>query len=115
MRTSSHLIVCAFAAACMASLAIITPVAAPAATSSAAVDIENFTFNPAELTVHVGSKVTFTNGDDIPHQVVANDGSFRSKALDSGDSFAMAFAKPGTYAYFCGLHPHMQGKVIVVP
>ncbi|MER8577524.1 cupredoxin family copper-binding protein [Mesorhizobium sp. M0622] len=79
------------------------------------VKIENFAFTPAVLTVKPGTVVTFQNDDDIPHLVVANDGSFRSKALDTGDTYALTFTKAGDYAYFCGLHPHMQGRITVAP
>lgn len=77
------------------------------------VSIENFTFMPAELTVAPGATVTWTNGDDIPHTVTASGKAFRSKPLDTGDRFSFTFAVPGEYAYFCSLHPHMTGKVIV--
>ncbi|MGO4173091.1 cupredoxin family copper-binding protein [Bosea sp. TAF32] len=79
------------------------------------VKIENFTFAPKALSVKVGTVVTFENDDDIPHLVVANDGSFRSKALDTGDSYAFTFTKSGEYPYFCALHPHMQGSITVTP
>jgi plastocyanin len=79
------------------------------------VGIDNFAFTPAELTVKPGTTVTFENHDDIPHLVVAVDGAYRSKALDTNDKFSIAFDKPGDYAYFCGLHPHMKGKIIVAP
>ena len=79
------------------------------------VKIENFAFTPKTLTVKVGTTVTFENDDDIPHLVVANDASFRSKALDTGDSYAFTFTKAGDFAYFCGLHPHMQGTISVAP
>jgi plastocyanin len=79
------------------------------------VGIANFTFTPAELTVTRGTTVVFNNDDDIPHLVVASDGSFRSKALDTGDSFSFNFAKAGEYGYFCALHPHMVGKIVVKP
>jgi plastocyanin len=81
----------------------------------AKVAIDNFAFTPAELTVKPGTTVTFENHDDIPHLVVAADGAYRSKALDTNDKFSIAFDKPGDYAYFCGLHPHMKGKIIVAP
>jgi plastocyanin len=81
----------------------------------AKVGIDNFAFTPAELTVKPGTTVTFENHDDIPHLVVAADGAYRSKALDTNDKFSMTFDKPGEYAYFCGLHPHMKGKIIVAP
>jgi len=88
---------------------------ASASAEEAKVTIDNFAFTPAELTVKPGTTVTFENHDDIPHLVVAVDGAYRSKALDTNDKFSIAFDKPGDYAYFCGLHPHMKGKIIVAP
>ena len=84
--------------------------AGPAAT---AVTIDNFTFSPMTLTVAAGTKVTWTNNDDIPHTVRAVDGSFHSPAMDSADSYSFTFTKPGVYSYFCSVHPKMVGKVIV--
>jgi plastocyanin len=75
--------------------------------------IDNFTFGPQDLTVAVGTTVKWVNHDDIPHNVTNKDKVFRSKALDTDDSFSFTFANAGTFDYFCGLHPHMQGKVIV--
>ncbi len=80
---------------------------------SPTVRIDNFTFTPAEITVAPGTTVAWTNGDDIPHTVVAVKKAFKSKVLDTEHSFSFTFTSPGTYAYFCSLHPHMQGKVIV--
>jgi plastocyanin len=76
------------------------------------VTIDNFTFTPAELKVKVGDTVTWTNHDDIPHTVVSA-GKFRSKALDSDNSFSFTFTQAGDYKYFCGLHPHMTGMIKV--
>ena len=82
----------------------------------AAVKIDNFTFAPGTLTVPAGTTVTWTNDDDIPHLVVANDTkTFRSPALDTNDTYSFTFTTPGTYAYFCALHPHMQGTIVVTP
>ena len=75
------------------------------------VTIDNFTFTPPELTVAVGTTVKWVNHDDIPHLVVNK--AFRSKALDTDDSFSYTFASAGTFDYFCALHPQMVGKVIV--
>ena len=86
---------------------------AVAAEEPNAVTIDNFTFTPPELTVAVGTTVKWLNRDDIPHTVVETNKTFRSKALDTDDSYSFTFASAGTYDYFCGLHPHMQGKVIV--
>jgi plastocyanin len=77
------------------------------------VTIDNFTFGPKELTVVVGTTVKWVNHDDIPHTVVEKNTTFRSKALDTDDSYSFTFASAGTFDYFCGLHPHMVGKVIV--
>lgn len=81
----------------------------------AVITIDNFTFGPANLTVPAGTTVTWSNHDDIPHSVVATEKAFRSAALDTNESFTFTFKTAGTFAYFCGLHPHMTGKVIVTP
>jgi plastocyanin len=83
------------------------------APSTAAVSIGNFTFKAPVVTVRPGTTVTWTNGDDIPHTVVSRDGAFKSKVLDTGDRFSFTFAKPGRFGYFCSLHPHMTGMIIV--
>ena len=77
------------------------------------ITIDNFTFSPKELTVAVGTTVKWVNHDDIPHTVVEKKTTFRSKALDTDDSYSFTFASAGTFDYFCGLHPHMVGQVIV--
>ncbi|MBV1795876.1 cupredoxin family copper-binding protein [Siccirubricoccus sp. G192] len=81
----------------------------------AAVTIDNFTFAPPVITVAAGTRVVWTNRDDIPHTVVGTGDprSLRSPPLDTDDRFAFTFAAPGTYRYFCSLHPHMQGTVVV--
>jgi plastocyanin len=76
------------------------------------VTIDNFTFAPAQLTVKVGTTVTWTNHDDIPHTIVSA-GKFRSKTLDTDDSFSFTFTAAGDYTYFCSLHPHMTGMIKV--
>jgi plastocyanin len=79
------------------------------------VTIDNFAFTPAELTVNAGTTVTWLNRDDIPHTVTdaADQRAFKSAPLDTGDSFSHQFATPGTYHYFCSLHAHMQGTIVV--
>lgn len=79
------------------------------------VTIDNFTFRPQILKVRAGTAVTFINHDDIPHSVVSETGRFRSRALDTDQTFTFSFAKPGEFAYFCGLHPHMKGEIVVAP
>ena len=85
--------------------------AAPAAV--VAVQIDNFTFKAPSLTVKPGTTVTWINRDDIPHTVVSKDGVFKSKVLDTGDQFSFTFAKPGQFGYYCSLHPHMTGTIVV--
>jgi len=77
------------------------------------VKIDNLSFGPATLTVSAGTTVTWTNGDDIPHTVVSTESAFKSKAVDTDEKFSYTFAKPGTYSYFCSIHPKMTGKVVV--
>jgi plastocyanin len=81
--------------------------------ADAVIKIDNFTFTPDAMEVSVGTTVVWTNGDDIPHAVAAAEHQFKSHALDTGDSFSYTFSQPGTYQYFCSLHPHMTGKVVV--
>jgi plastocyanin len=82
--------------------------------AAAAVGIDNFTFNPQTLTVKAGTTVTWTNRDDIPHGLAATNNAFkRSQALDTDDSFSFSFTTPGTYQYFCYIHPHMTGTIVV--
>jgi plastocyanin len=76
------------------------------------VHIDNFTFQPAELTVKTGTTVTWTNRDDIPHTIVSA-GKFRSKTLDTDNQFSFTFTAAGDYKYFCSLHPHMTGLIKV--
>jgi len=83
------------------------------APGAAAVSIKDFAFVPAVLTVSVGETVTWTNQDDDPHAVVANDKSFRTRALDTGEKDSLVFNQPGEYGYYCSLHPHMTAKIIV--
>jgi plastocyanin len=84
----------------------------PAHAAGIEVGIDNFTFAPKELKVKAGTTVTWTNRDDIPHTVVALQ-TFKSKVLDTGDSFSFTFTTPGTFNYFCSLHPHMTGVIVV--
>ncbi len=80
---------------------------------AADVKIDNFSFGPAAVTVPVGTTITWTNHDDIPHTVTSTDGAFKSKVLDTDEKFTFTFDKPGTYPYFCTIHPKMTGKVVV--
>ncbi len=88
---------------------------ASAASGEIHVGIDNFTFTPGTITVPVGTKVEWENDDDIPHSIVESTGRFHSAALDTEDKFSFTFNQAGTFDYFCGLHPHMIGKIVVNP
>ena len=90
--------------------AVVTAVASPAT-----IDIDNFAFAAATLTVTAGTTVTWKNEDDSPHRVTEKNNGFTSAALDTDDTFSHTFAAPGEYQYFCSLHPYMVGKVVVRP
>jgi plastocyanin len=97
-------------------LALLTPLAAvaePAATATTEVKIDNFTFVPQRLTVKAGTTVSWVNEDDIPHAVAATGKEFRSKVLDTDDKFSFTFTTAGRFEYFCSLHPHMTGTIVV--
>jgi plastocyanin len=81
--------------------------------ASAEVKVDNFSFGPATVTVAVGTTVTWTNRDDIPHTIVSTDKVFKSKVLDTDEKFSFTFSKAGTYPYFCSIHPKMTGSVVV--
>jgi len=90
--------------------------ARPAASAQAAdaeVQIDQFAFAPQRVTVKAGTTVTWINDDDIPHTVASSSKSFKSKPLDTKDKFSFTFTTPGTYEYFCSLHPHMTGAIVV--
>ena len=79
----------------------------------ASIKIDNFSFTPATLTVDAGTQIIWTNADDIPHTVVSDDQSLKSKALDTDETFTFTAGKPGTYSYFCSIHPKMRGTIVV--
>ena len=92
--------------------ALLLPLGVQAQAQEIKVTIDNFTFSPAELKVKVGDTVTWTNHDDIPHTVVSA-GKFRSKTMDTDNTFTFTFTSAGDYKYFCSLHPHMTGMIKV--
>jgi amicyanin len=80
------------------------------------VNIFNYKFDPETVTVPVGTTVTWTNKDEVPHTVASSDKGFKGSAgLDTGDSYSYTFDKPGTYKYYCTLHPFMTGVIVVTP
>ncbi len=95
------------------SLPLLNAEHAAATATAPTVHIDNFAFSPQEITITAGTTVTWVNRDDIPHNVVASNKAFRSKVMDTDQQYSFTFATPGTYEYFCALHPHMKGMVIV--
>jgi amicyanin len=87
---------------------------ARAQSPAGAVSIDNFTFTPQKLTVKAGTTITWTNRDDIPHGIASANNAFKkSAAMDTDDSYSFTFTTPGTYQYFCYIHPHMTGTIVV--
>ena len=92
------------------------PAQAPVAPASAnAVNIDNFAFTPASLTVPVGTTVTWTNKDEEPHTVASGDGSFHSPGMGAGATYSFTFTKAGNFDYICSIHPFMHATVVVTP
>src|SRR5262249_44526829 len=85
----------------------------PARAADVEVKIDNFTFTPARITAKAGATITWINDDDIPHTIASSPRLFKSKALDTDDKYTFTFTTPGTYEYFCSLHPHMTGTIVI--
>jgi plastocyanin len=93
-----------------------TSAAGPAApVGGDAVSIDNFAFVPATLTVRAGSTVTWTNHDEEPHTIAANDGSFHSPGMDAQGTYSHTFPTAGNFDYVCSIHPFMHATVVVTP
>src|ERR1041384_2008958 len=119
-------LICKFLIGCAAVSALVTgwlvgcsEEAAPIAQVTAAthpaeqqVTIDNFAFDPQVLTISPGTKVTWLNRDDVPHTATSSDSpaKFNSKAIDTDEKFSYVFTQPGTYPYFCAVHPHMTAR-----
>ena len=120
MKRISTIVVCAAILLAGAALAVrsksgsATGFGAVVSGSPAAIHIGNFSFDPQTLTIPAGTTITWTNKDDVPHVVSSDDGkTFKSSALDTDDHFSFQFTKPGTYNYYCAIHPKMTAKIIV--
>jgi plastocyanin len=85
----------------------------PIEAANVEVRIDNFSFAPTPLRVKVGTQITWTNRDDIPHTVVEEGKTFKSRVLDTGEAFSFTPTKPGTYNYYCSIHPKMTAKLVV--
>ena len=94
-------------------LLLATAFAAAESPSSNTVIIDNFTFSPMTIEVAKGTTVKWVNKDDIPHVVASTDGKFKSRAIDTDGTYTFSFSEPGTYEYYCSVHPKMTGKIVV--
>jgi plastocyanin len=94
-------------------LAVTLALAATGDAATPRVQISQFKFVPAQLTVPVGATVTWANDDEETHTVTATDRAYTSSGLEHAETFAHRFTAPGTYTYFCALHPHMTATVVV--
>ena len=117
MNVMNAMMKCSLFAAAALQVAVLAGVTVVPITAAQAADatvrIENFTFAPQNLAVKIGTTVIWDNEDDIPHTVASSTKLFRSNALDTGDKFPFTFTTPGVYQYFCSLHPHMIGTIVV--
>jgi plastocyanin len=75
--------------------------------------LDNFSFSPGTTSVPVGTTITWTNHDDVPHTIVSTEQRFKSPVLDTDGQFSHQFDVPGTYEYFCSIHPKMTGEIVV--
>jgi plastocyanin len=86
----------------------------PASTATpTTVTIDNFVFSPMNIEVQRGTTITWVNKDDIPHVVASTTGKFKSRAIDTDGKYTFTFSEPGTYEYYCSVHPKMVGKIVV--
>lgn len=110
-----QLVLLALAIPCILLAAAITRAATDSKQSAkeTRIEIKDFSFQPKLVTVPVGARVVWVNKDEEPHTIVSTDKTFLSKALDTDDTFAFTFDKPGTYEYFCSVHPRMTAKIVV--
>ena len=113
IRTSRSLTALGLALAVALAASVSFGAGSSASAAEDTVTIDNFTFNPPRLVVATGATVTWINQDDIPHAIASVTKSFKSKALDPDDRFSFTFTTPGVYEYFCSLHPHMKGTIVV--
>lgn len=91
----------------------IVPASAASSVETQQIEIENYAFKPAQLTVPVGAKVSWVNKDKIAHTATSNDKRFDSGLIGANSDFSYTFTAPGTYAYHCTPHPRMTGQIIV--
>jgi plastocyanin len=96
-------------------LLLLAAAGGPATAPSTIVKIENFSFQPRQLTIAAGTTVTWENGDDIPHTATADGDTplFDSGPLDTDEKYSFTFLHPGKYPYYCKVHPHMTGIIVV--
>lgn len=112
-RTTRRVRAYAFPALVFCAAFFVPLILSAATTAAPTVDITKFAFTPKEITVAPGTKIVWTNHDEIPHTVTSSDKSFTSKALDTDDRYEYTFTSEGDFSYYCTVHPFMTGVVHV--
>ncbi len=102
-----------FVALSVVALLMLVPAAGAQQDQNVIVSIQDFAFNPPNITVAPGTTVTWVNNDSAPHTTTADDEMWDSETLQQGESFSFTFDTPGTFPYFCEIHPMMRGSVTV--
>jgi plastocyanin len=113
MKTRNWIIAIVLLTLTVAAFILRSRAIAPLNAANVEIKIDNFTFAPTKLTVWKGTRITWTNRDDIPHTIVENDKLFKSHVLDTGENFTFTPTQPGTYKYYCSIHPKMTAQLIV--
>lgn len=114
-KTITKVLVCAAFVGALGWIAVARTHLFSRAASSHAIEIgiDNYSFMPGDIFVKAGTTVSWVNHDDVPHTVRSTDDVFKSKALDTDDKFSFTFDKPGTYEYYCSVHPRMTARITV--
>ena len=116
-RNKTIALLCAISCLNLSAFALAGDMKDAATTSSKqnTIEIKDFAFNPQTITVKSGEKITWTNRDEEPHTIVSVEKQFKkSSALDTDQTFTITAGAPGTYTYFCSVHPKMTGTIVVV-
>jgi plastocyanin len=107
-------LMCSIGFSCLFALAGEIKDAGGVGTSENRIEIKDFAFNPQTITVKSGEKVTWINRDEEPHTIVSVEKQFKkSSALDTDQEFTITAGAPGTYTYYCSVHPKMTGTIVV--
>jgi plastocyanin len=115
LRNKTIALLCAISCLNLSAFALAGDTKDPGTSKQNTIEIKDFAFNPRTITIRSGEKITWTNRDEEPHTIVSVEKQFKkSSALDTDQTFTITAGAPGTYTYFCSVHPKMTGTIIVV-